>query len=98
MPKRKKGRCSFCGEKSKDGVFIALAGGALVGDKNNASMSSSLIGFLHLMLHDHNSKKLGYLNIADNTSNGQFEFYLCSCQCLRKFFKEIVDEFEKQLK
>jgi len=96
-PAIKNGKCILCGEKPKHGVFIALMGGTLEGNKNSASISSNLIGFLSLNLHDHNSDKLGYLNIADNTSNGQFEFYFCSSKCLRKFFNKIVDEFEKTL-
>ncbi len=94
----KKGQCSLCNNKPKDGVFVVLNGGALKGNKDNASMDSGLVGFLTLDLHDHNKKGSGFLDIVDNSPNGQFEFYFCSTKCLRKFFNKVVDAFEETLK
>ena len=93
-------KCSVCGEiYDKDGVFICLGGGALKGDEKASQISSELVGFLCLSLHDQNYHgKGGYLPIADNTSNGQFEFYFCSTNCLRTFFNTLVDKFENGLK
>lgn len=93
-------KCRCCGEKyTKDGVFICLNGGALKSNSEEAEMSSDLVGFLSLTLHDHNyNGKGGYLPIADNTKNGQFEFYFCSTQCLRKFLNHLVDRFEDGIK
>jgi hypothetical protein len=95
-------KCECCGKKHTkdlDGVFICLGGGALKGNKRMAEMSSELVGFLSLTLHDHNyNGKGGYLPIADNTKNGQFEFYFCSTQCLRKFLNHLVDRFEDGIK
>lgn len=96
-PLIKKGKCSLCGKKPKDGIFIALNGGALKGTKDNAIMDSGLIGFLTLDLHDHNKMGKGFLNIVDSSPNGQFEFYFCSTKCLRKFFDKVIDAFEETL-
>ena len=93
-------KCRCCGEECKtDGRFICLGGGALKGNAKEAEMSSDLVGFLSISLHDHNYQgKGGYLPIADNTKNGQFEFYFCSTQCLRKFLSYLVDMFEEGMK
>lgn len=93
-------KCGCCGEKyTKNGEFICLDGGALKGNSKEAEMSSNLIGFLSITLHDHNYHgKGGYLQIAECTRNGQFEFYFCSTQCLRKFLNYLVDRFEEGLK
>lgn len=93
-------KCTVCGKICRgEGRFICLSGGALKGDDRFAEMSAGLIGFLHLSLHDHNYRgKGGYFPIADNTKNGQFEFYFCSCRCIRKFLKEVVDRFEEGMK
>jgi len=95
-PPTKKGKCVLCGCRPKDGVFIAVDGGALVGTKHNAKMSDKLIGFLHIMIHDHNRTKGKWgIEVVDSSKNGQFEFYFCSSKCMRKFFNAMVDEFER---
>ena len=94
----KKGKCSLCGKKPKEGVFIALNGGALRGNEQDAEMDSGLVGFLTLDLHDHDKMNSGWLSIVESSPNGQFEFYFCSTKCLRKFFDKVVDTFEETLK
>lgn len=96
--KDSRGVCKLCGDKPKEGVFVCFGGGALKGDCDEASMSSDLVGFLSLDYHNHDYKGLGYLPIAENTPNGQFEFYFCSTKCLRKFFNKLVDKFEEGMK
>ena len=100
MPFSENKKCNVCGEKGDGkGRFICLSGGALRGDAKNAEMDSDLVGFLNICLHDHDyDGKGGWLDIADNTANGQFEFYFCSTHCLRKFFNILVDNFEKSMK
>jgi len=90
-------KCKICGQKdNSSNKFIALMGGALKGNSKNAEMSSDLIGFLDLTLHNHDYKgRGGYIQIVDSSANGQFDLYFCSTKCLRKFFNLLVDEFEK---
>ena len=100
IPFAKGKKCIVCGETyDKEAVFVCLGGGALKGDEKQSKMSSDLVGFLSISLHDHNYHgKGGYLPIADNTARGQFEFYFCSTECLRKFLNILVDKFENGMK
>ena len=100
IPFAKGKKCEVCGEiYNKDCTFICLNGGALKGDEHEAEMSSDLVGFLGISLHDHNYHgKGGYLPIVEHAYNGQFEFYFCSTACLRKFLNVLVDKFENGMK
>ena len=98
-PPLKKERCSLCGCRPPDGVFVVMNGGALLGTKDNASMSDKLIGFLSILLHDHsNISNMRGINLVDASPDGQFEFHFCSSKCLRKFLNLLVDQFEKGMK
>jgi hypothetical protein len=35
--------------------------------------------------------------VAEDVAGGQFELYFCSTRCLRRFFKDLVDELEHRM-
>lgn len=58
------------------------------------------VGFWILEWHRMKNNKVkgdtaANLDIVKDSKHGQFDLYFCSIQCLRTFFNEIVDEFEK---
>ena len=71
----------------------------------SAEMAKDCVGFLDLIWHGaHNSdtgvrqQVFNTITLAEDTPNGQFEFYFCSTKCLRAFFNDCVDELEKRMK
>ena len=40
----------------------------------------------------------GEVEITKDVPGGQFEIYLCSTKCLRKFFNDCVDKLESKIK
>lgn len=92
---RKGGNCTYC-RKKNNGKFVTLNGGTLKRDGNSTSImiQDDILAFLTLC--DHGVTKSGHhLEICDNEGFGQFEFYFCSIKCLRFFFNQLVDDFEK---
>lgn len=98
----KRGLCPVCGGamSAEPGTFSFLSGGALQRTgKDTAVMSPNLLGFLSIGLHGAHgpgdNSPSGSLCIADDTPNGQFEYYFCSTSCLRGFLNSCVDELER---
>ena len=87
--------------------FVVLEGGALYTDERGDSLfPEGMKGFLDLIFHGHHheniedDKKDIYesLYIVKESNSGQFSLYFCSTDCLRNFFNQLVDEFEKKIK
>lgn len=84
-----------------------LAGGAMrVTDAKNkcAEMATDCIGFLDLAWHGAHDGGTGIARdiyarvpLADETPNGQFEFYFCSTRCLRAFLGAWVDRLDEKI-
>jgi hypothetical protein len=103
--KAKRGTCPACGEvmNAEPGTFAYMSGGALRRTgKDTAVMAADLSGFLSLGLHGAHgpgeNSPSGALRIADDTTNGQFEYYFCSTSCLRGFLNLCVDELERAVR
>ncbi len=100
--------CPIC-KKKKIGEphsFAYLSGGALKVDKKNkrSIMSESLRGFLSIGWHGAHDGGIGrdrdiYINIeiAQDSSVGQFEFYTCSTHCLRILLNNCINDLEKKI-
>ncbi len=84
-----------------------LAGGAMrIIDRRSrsADIAEDCIGFLDLVWHGAHDGGRGTdreihvrVPIAEDTPDGQFEFYFCSTDCLRSFFSTCVDALEKKI-
>jgi len=75
--------------------FAVLSGGALAG----------IDGFLNLTFHGAHDggegrKRAVYVSVdvVRDSKDGQFELYLCSTVCLRRFFAACVDRLDEKLK
>ena len=100
--KVKRGMCPKCGGtmNAEPGTFAFVAGGALRRTgKDTAVIAADLSGFLSIGLHGGHGQgentPSGSVRIADDTANGQFEYYFCSTECLRGFLNSCVDELER---
>jgi hypothetical protein len=92
--------------------FVTLNGGGLlkkwrlIGRKSDYSTSEKVEGFLSLGWHGADSEAGGLGDypdtsaqheIATNDFEGQFEFYFCSTDCLRRFLNRCVDDLEQKI-
>jgi hypothetical protein len=62
-------------------------------------------GFLELLWHGAHDGGSGEhpdvlvrMPIAEDVDGGQCELYVCSTQCLRRFFTGLVDELERRIR
>lgn len=84
-----------------------LAGGAMrILDRRSrsAGIADDCIGFLDLVWHGAHDGGSGIdpdihvrVPIAEDTPDGQFEFYFCSTACLRSFLNERVNALESKI-
>ena len=85
-----------------------LAGGAVrVVDRpsKSADMAVDSIGFLDIIWHGAHDGGLGTdreisarVPLAEDTPDGQFEFYFCSTRCLRDFLNACVDKLDLRIR
>jgi hypothetical protein len=77
-----------------------------VGDKEWPQISHRSNPFLNLGWHGADSDEGGIGEYPDTSAEhqviehdfeGQFEFYFCSTDCLRRFLNECVDDLEKKI-
>ena len=68
---------------------------------NSGGPHPNMEAFLSLAWHGAHNKGLGknrdiynVLNIVDDVKGGQFEFYFCSIKCFKKWFNQIIDDFQ----
>ena len=96
------GICPGCKKKKvmRGRSTVIVMGGAMrvVDAKTgSAEIAEDCVGFLDLHWHGGEGDVDVHLPIADETPNGQFEFYFCSIYCLRVFFSACVDELSVRI-
>ena len=94
--------CPVCKEEL-GGQFVVINGGALWMDHTTESggMHENMEGFMSIHYHgDHNKGEHAFvsLDVIEGSSMGQFDIYVCSAKCLRKFFEVLVRKFEEKIR
>lgn len=98
--------CPQCGKGAvmEPHSMAILSGGAMrVTDAatKSAEIAADCIGFLDLTWHSGHGETEGgadaRVSLADETPNGQFEFYFCSTGCLRAFLNASVNALEAKI-
>lgn len=107
-----KSKCPQCHHEKifEPNQFVVLSGGALkMLDKDNGGPSPDMQGFLDITFHgadvacggkgkdDCLNDQHATLPLVENSTDGQFELYFCSIECLRSFFEDCVDALEAKL-
>ena len=107
--RNRNGKCAHCGVRRvlEPHSFAHINGGALLMDRTrrNGLPDERMDGFLSLTWHGAHDGGRGanpdvYVvsSIVDDERGGQFEFYFCSINCLRRFLNDAVDRLVAQVK
>ncbi len=93
--------CAGCGEEIKNYEFYVINAGALEKtSEKGAHISNKLTGHFSIGYHapypDIGDKDDYSVDIIEHSANGQFDIHVCSIECLRAFFNQIVDEVERR--
>jgi len=97
--------CPWCREHSvgEPNSMAMLSGGAI---SPTGKIAKKLSGYLWLQWHGAHPQEGGKgpdphigtgIMLAEQTHEGQFEFYFCSTACLRAFLNFCVDELESEI-
>lgn len=101
-----KAKCPICKKKKvfEPHSMAILSGGALYAGQKRG-IPDKLEGFAHITWHGAHDTGIGAdrdiytgVELARDTSGGQFEIYFCSTACMRKFFNQWVDVLEAKVK
>lgn len=84
--------CPICNSKIDNGDFVCMNFASFPHGKDGKVDAISL----SISAHFDSKNKYGNTNMIECDKTEQLDFYVCSIDCMRKFFNQACDDLEKK--